>query len=137
MDTQALIDKIKAIDSPEAMEVVADLFEQMEGAVPAEVKAAFWQQLKVLNTQSKKDREEIANTLRLHGVDYPLDKWLTPKNYALKFGISNIETVLGWINRGVISKENIREIPELNLRLVRAIEYTPRKYNQNKQEKTS
>ncbi|WP_338876970.1 hypothetical protein WBJ53_15035 [Spirosoma sp. SC4-14] len=129
METTELILLIKDISSPEDMQRVRDTIMQMPGQMAPEVQQALLDKVAQVTAQSKAKREDAIAVLKVHGVEYPLTDWLTPKNYATKFGIKNTETVINWINRGVIDSENVKEIPELGLRLVRAIEYSPRKYS--------
>jgi len=119
---------IQAITSAEDMERVAAMLRASDDPLSKEVQQALLDKMAEVTTQSKTSREDAIAVLKIHGVEYPLTDWLTPKNYARRFGISNTETVINWINRGVISDENVKEIPELGLRLIRAIEYSPRKY---------
>ena len=68
--------------------------------------------------------EEAKNFLNIEGEMYMLGEWVTIKRYCTMFGIENIETVLNWINRGIVPKENVRTIAELNgIKLIRAIRY--------------
>ncbi len=128
MENAAIIEQIKAINSPEEMERVAALIRARPGQMAPEVQAALLDKLEESTAKSKAAREEVINTLQVHGVSYPLTDWLTPKNYAIKFGLKNAETVQNWIKRGIIPEDHIKEIPELGLRLVKAVEYSPRPY---------
>ena len=127
-DLTLLIDQIRAITSVQDMELVSAIIQAMPGKMAPEVQQALVDKLKEVNQQSKQARVQAISILRQNGVDYPLTDWLTPKNYAKKFGIDNPETVLNWIRRGVIPAQNVKEIPELDLRLVKAVVYTPRPY---------
>lgn len=128
MDTQQMIAQIKAIDSVEDMERVAALIRSQPGQMAPEVQQALLDKLAESTAQSKAARQDVITTLQIHGVSYPLSDWLTPKNYAKKFDLKSGEVVLNWINRGIIPEDHIKEIPELGLRLVKAVEYTPRTY---------
>ena len=69
-------------------------------------------------------RAEVENHLKLNGIAYQLDDWLTIKKYCERFGIEDTQIVTNWIRRGVIPSENVREIKELNgIRLIKAIAY--------------
>lgn len=61
----------------------------------------------------------------VNGREYPLSStgWVTFTAYAQIFGIKGVNRINNWITRGVVSKENILEVPELNLRLIKAIPY--------------
>ena len=132
MDNNQIIDLIRGIDTAEKMGEVAAKIRAIPGDMNPAVQKALLDKLAEVTAQSKAAREGAIATLELHGVSYPLTDWLTPKNYAKKFGIKNTETVINWINRGVISSENVKIIEDLDLRLVRAIEYAPRKHSSHK-----
>ena len=129
MNTKEVIEQIRAITTPDDMDRVDALIRDEEGTMPPEVQQALMEKLREFTANSRKALEETKSILQVHGISYPLTDWLTPRNYALKFGVKNTETVINWINRGVIPAENIREVPELGLRLVRAIPYAPRKHS--------
>ena len=58
------------------------------------------------------------------GRSYPLDEWVTIKEYCKRFGIENTQTVTNWIKRGVITSQDIVVLVDLNdIRLIRAIPY--------------
>lgn len=68
--------------------------------------------------------KEASAFLRINGLDYDLNEWMTVKSYCEKFEIENTQTVSNWISRGVVPPENVREIKELNdLKLIRAVPY--------------
>ncbi|MCE7064606.1 hypothetical protein [Dyadobacter sp. CY326] len=53
-----------------------------------------------------------------------LSQWVTIKEYCDRFGIRNVETVLNWIKRGIIPKENVLLVAEFNnTKLIKAIPY--------------
>jgi len=130
MDTQHIISQIEAVSTLEDMTRVEALIQEQPGKMIPEIQTALLNKLKQVTEQSRVAREEMISILSHNGVDYPLNEWLTPKNYAIKFGIKNVETILNWINRGVIPTDNIKEISELGLRLVKAVEYSPRTYKE-------
>ena len=123
-----ILEQIRGISTPDDMEQVAAMLRSTDDPLSKEVQQALLDKMSEVTAQSKVAREDTVATLKIHGVNYPLTDWLTPKNYAKRFGISNTETVINWINRGVIGEDDVKEIPELGLRLVRAVEYSPRKY---------
>lgn len=129
MDTTVIVDQIRAIATPDDMERVEALIRAEGGIMSPEVQQALVEKLKEVTITSRKVLEETKSILQVHGISYPLSDWLTPRNYAKKFGIKNTETVINWINRGVIPAEDVREVAELGLRLVRAIPYSPRKHS--------
>ena len=60
--------------------------------------------------------------LEQNGTRFPLTDWLTPAEYAKRFGLKSTNVVSNWIRRGVIPAENILHVPELNdIRLVKAV----------------
>jgi hypothetical protein len=49
------------------------------------------------------------------------EEWLTISDYCARFKIKNTQTVSNWIKRGIISSQDIHNIPELNnTRFIRA-----------------
>ena len=128
MDTNMIIEQIRAIATPEDMDRVSTLIRAEEGTMPPEVQVALLEKLKEVTDTSRKVQEDAKAILQLHGISYPLTDWLTPRNYAKKFGVKNTETVINWINRGVIPAEDVKEVEELGIRLVRAVPYSPRKH---------
>lgn len=62
--------------------------------------------------------------LQQNGTKFPLTDWLTPAEYAKKFGLKSTNVVSNWIRRGIIPAENILHVPELNdIRLIKAVPY--------------
>ena len=62
--------------------------------------------------------------LQQNGTKFPLTDWVTPAEYAKRFGLKSTNVVSNWIRRGIIPPENIFEVPELNnKRLIKAIPY--------------
>lgn len=129
MDTKEIIRQIRAVVTPEDMDRVDALIRRKEGTMPLEVQQALIEKLREVTANSRKTMEDAKSLLQMHGVSYPLTDWITPRNYAIMFGIKNTETVTNWINRGVIPAENVKEVPELGLRLIKAVPYNPRKYS--------
>ena len=67
---------------------------------------------------------EATAFLEQNGTRFPLTDWLTPAEYAKRFGLRSTNAVSNWIRRGVIPAENVLHVPELNdLRLVKAVPY--------------
>lgn len=135
MDNTKLIEQIKAVSTPEEVAAISVQIRAMPGNMSPEVQQALLDKLADMNAQSKALREETMSILKVNGVEYPLTDWLTPANYARKFELKNSMVVTNWIARGIIPAENVKEIPELGIRLVKAIEYNPRAYNQAGEEK--
>lgn len=134
MDTKVIIEQVRAIATTEDMDRVSTLIRAEEGTMAPEVQEALLEKLKEVTENSRKLQEDTMSILQLHGVSYPLTDWLTPRNYAKKFGIKNTETVINWINRGVIPAEDVKDVEELGLRLVRAVPYSPRNYSSRQTE---
>ncbi len=68
--------------------------------------------------------QEATAFLQQNGTKFPLTDWLTPAEYAKRFGLKSTNVVSNWIRRGVIPSENILHVPELNdIRLIKAIPY--------------
>lgn len=128
METNQLIEQIQAVTTAEEMSAVTQTIKAMPGKMAPEVQAALMDKLAQFNAQSKAAQDDIISVLQVNGVSYPLTDWLTPANYARQFNIENVATVTNWIKRGIIPAENIKEIPELGLRLVKAVQYSPRAY---------
>ena len=77
--------------------------------------------LSELTTQALEQAEQF---LSKDGKQYPLSDWLTPKEYAKRFDIQSTQVITNWIRRGIIPKENVVRIQELNnLTLVKAMQY--------------
>ncbi|MCF2489453.1 hypothetical protein [Dyadobacter sp. CY347] len=56
-----------------------------------------------------------------------LSEWVTIKEYCHRFGIKNVETVLNWISRGIVPKENVMIVDEFNhTKLIKAMPYAVR-----------
>jgi hypothetical protein len=68
--------------------------------------------------------EQTTAFLQQNGTRFPLTDWLTPAEYAKRFGLRSTNVVSNWIRRGVIPAENILHVPELNdIRLIKAVPY--------------
>ena len=59
-----------------------------------------------------------------HGEVVDLAEWLTIKEYCNQFQIKNVETVVNWINRGIVPADHVRVVHEFNnIRLIKAVNY--------------
>lgn len=68
--------------------------------------------------------KEATNYLISQGEVVDLAEWVTIKEYCNRFQVKNVETVVNWINRGIIPAENVRTIEEFNnTRLIKAVPY--------------
>jgi hypothetical protein len=61
--------------------------------------------------------------IEVDGVKYPLKEWLTIKEYCDTFGLKTTSIVTNWSKRGIIPAENILFLPQLNIRLIKAVSY--------------
>ena len=67
---------------------------------------------------------EVESYLAHNGTKFPLADWITIAEYAKRFGLKSTMVITNWIKRGVIPKENILHVPELNdIRLIKAVPY--------------
>ncbi|NID13774.1 hypothetical protein [Fibrivirga algicola] len=73
------------------------------------------------------------NTLILDGIEFALSDWVTPMQYAKLFNIANVATITNWIARGIIPTENIKEVSQLGIKLIRAVRHDPRPYKRSEQ----
>ena len=67
---------------------------------------------------------EARSYLTGRGEVVDLSRWVTIKEYCVRFGIEKEETVLNWINRDIIPEDHIIIIEEYNnTKLIKAIPY--------------
>ena len=74
----------------------------------------------------KQKVELVANDpeVKYKGVTYAFPEWTTIVNYCKLHGIKNPQTVSNWVNRGIVSAQNVVIIKELNdLKLIRNLRY--------------
>ena len=70
--------------------------------------------------RSKALIEEGRAFLQANGTFIELDNYLTIKRYCEKYGLQSESIVTNWIRRGVIARDDIKVIEELNgLRLIK------------------
>ena len=68
--------------------------------------------------------KEATNYLISQGEVVDLAEWVTIKEYCNRFKIKNVETVVNWINRGIVPADHVRTIEEFNnTRLIKAVPY--------------
>ncbi len=70
----------------------------------------------------KQKVEIVANDpeVKYKGVVYAFPEWTTIVNYCKLHSIKNPQTVSNWVNRGIISEQNVVVIKELNdLKLIK------------------
>ena len=95
-------------------------FEEKE-AINATINA----KAKLLLSDSEMILAEANSYLTQKGNILDLNEWLTLKNYATRFGLSNTNVVSNWIKRGLVPNENVMVVPELNnLKLIKAVKYS-------------
>lgn len=126
MQTAHLIAEIYAIETPEDIERVDALIRDTPGPMAHEVQEALMHKLNEVTAKNLQLVDDTKTTLALHGVNYDLDDWLTPIRYAERFDVSK-QVVNNWISRGVIPTDHIKDIPELGLKLIKAVSYSPGK----------
>ena len=89
-----------------------------------ETKEEFNARLETLLADGRKMITEAQAYLISQGEVVDLSNWVTIKKYCEMFNIKNQETIMNWINRGIIPAENIRTVEEFNnTRLIKAIPY--------------
>lgn len=89
-----------------------------------ETKEEFNIRLDQLLADGRKMIEESQAYLISQGEIVDLTSWVTIKKYCELFKIKNQETVMNWINRGIVPAENVRIVEEFNnTRLIKAIPY--------------
>ena len=80
-----------------------------------------------LDTELAAFRQESDKSIELareNGITVDMSQWLTLKRYAQKYSLASTNVLSNWISRGIITAENIMDLPELNdLRLIRDIPY--------------
>ena len=89
-----------------------------------ETKEEFQQRLKALMADTDQMIKDAHAYLISQGEVVDLTDWVTIKEYCKRFDIKNVETVINWINRGIVPAENVRIIEEFNnTRLIKAVPY--------------
>ena len=81
------------------------------------------QQLESALASSEAVQQEAILLLTSQGETIELSDWVTVSEYARRFSLESRNVVTNWIRRGVIPEENIRNFPELNIRLIKAVHY--------------
>ena len=81
------------------------------------------QQLESALASSGAVQQEAILLLTSQGETIELSDWVTVSEYARRFNLESRNVVTNWIRRGVIPEENIRNFPELNIRLIKAVHY--------------
>ena len=127
-DFQQLIRRINTAISSEDIEAISpaigDWLQTGTSEQKMALRAAVSQLNARLSTLTTQALEQAENFLSQNGRQYPLSDWLTPKEYAKRFDIQSTQVITNWIRRGVIPKENVVTIQELNnLTLVKAMPY--------------
>ncbi|MEO6287041.1 MAG: hypothetical protein ABIN80_06230 [Dyadobacter sp.] len=89
-----------------------------------EEKTDFSKKMEVLLSEGNAAISDARSYLISHGEVVDLSEWVTIKEYCKRFDIKNVETVLNWISRGIVPKENVVTVEEFNnTRLIKAIPY--------------
>lgn len=80
-------------------------------------------QLESVLASSKIAQHNAIALLTELGEKIELTDWVTITEYARRFELGGPNVVSNWIRRGVIPSENVRDFPELNIRLIKAVAY--------------
>lgn len=56
-----------------------------------------------------------------------LGNWVTFQQYVKMFGLNSVNIIYNWINRGVVNNCDWVEIPELNIKIIKAQSYCNKK----------
>lgn len=132
MTIQELVSCIRQAETAGDLDLIETLIRAQPGSMAREVQDALLAKLREVTQQSRDMVDQARTALHAHGVNIDLGEWLTPANYAEKFRLGSGKVVTNWIARGIIPADCVKEIPELGLRLVKAIEYEPRPYKGSK-----
>ncbi|MCF0054229.1 hypothetical protein [Dyadobacter sp. CY356] len=81
----------------------------------------FWQEIKESARQAIKDIKDAINELRLlndvkivvAGAEYDLHEWVTISDYSRMHNLK-VSRVQNWISRGVVPRDKVLAIPQLN-----------------------
>ena len=62
--------------------------------------------------------------LKLDNNEFALNEWVTLSEYCKRYELKSISVVSNWIVRGIVPKENIIRVREMNnLKLIKAVPY--------------
>lgn len=93
-----------------------------EYGVPSDyeqVRRALSKRLNEIADQGERELVQTADLMRLNGITYDLDEWLTIANYAKKYGVDT-HVVTNWIRRGTIPADSVVELTNINnIRLIK------------------
>lgn len=131
MGDQELISKIEQAATLADLQAIAEHLRQVAPITP-DVQNALLQKLITTNADSRTQLEQAKAALAEIKATYSPTEWVSATEYAKQFGLGSRMVVTNWIARGVIPPDCVREIPEWGTRLVRAIPYEPRKYDNKK-----
>ena len=56
-----------------------------------------------------------------------LGNWVTFQQYVLMFGLNSVNIIYNWISRGVVGNCDWVEIPQLNIKIIKAKSYGNKK----------
>ncbi|MBE9464758.1 hypothetical protein ACFP1I_17965 [Dyadobacter subterraneus] len=81
----------------------------------------FWQEIKETARQTIKDIKDAINELHLlndvkivvAGAEYDLHEWMTISDYSRLHNLK-VSRVQNWISRGVVPRDKVLAIPQLN-----------------------
>ena len=84
----------------------------------------FSKQIEALLAEGDTAIAETRAYLISRGQAVDFSEWVTIEEYCKRFNIKNIAIVINWIKRGIVPKENVVTIEELNNAIViKAIPY--------------
>lgn len=79
-----------------------------------ETKEEFVREIERVLSESKKAIKEAQNYLIGQGEVVDFSEWVTIKEYCKRFKMNRMETVLNWIDSGVIPQQNIQVVEEFD-----------------------
>ena len=130
------LEKAKSLKAIETATKAANLFYQTSTSDDEKnmVREKLLSQIDYSNQKIKQLNKEFDNitaqfevknvAIEVDGIKYPLAEWVTINTYCKQFGLKSTSIVTNWIKRGIVPKNNILFLKELNsLKLIKAIRY--------------
>lgn len=124
MTAQDVITLLRTATTPdqirEANQAASTLMRTATATDATAIREAKARALSTLLDAHEVEQQETLRFLALNGKRYNLEDWLTPVEYARRYGLRSANNVTNWMMRGIIPPDDILDVPELNgLRLVR------------------
>lgn len=89
-----------------------------------ETKKEFRSSLQELMQQADVAIKQTSEYLAQRGIAIDMTEWVRIDEYCRRFGIANTETVMQWIEQGIVPEEDTAVIEEYNnVRMLRAKPY--------------